>query len=151
MKTALFPGSFDPVTLGHEDIARRALQLFDRVIIAIGNNASKKYMFPLEKRRQWIESCFDGVTGVKVMTYDGLTVDFCKKTGAAYIVRGLRNASDFQFEQVIAQMNQAMAADVETVFIPSRPELVAVNSTVVRDIIRHGGDISPFVPKAVKV
>jgi pantetheine-phosphate adenylyltransferase len=108
-------------------------------------------MFPLEKRRQWLEACFGGEPRIRVMHYDGLTVDFCRTAGAGFIVRGLRNASDFQFEQGIAQMNRAMAEDIETVFLPSRPELVAVNSTVVRDIIRHGGDISRFVPEEVKV
>lgn len=151
MKIAVFPGSFDPITLGHESIIRRALPLFDKIIIAVGINTSKKNLFSLAKRKKWIMDVFKDEPKIKVDSYEGITVDFCRRKGARYILRGLRTSADFEFERVIAQMNLAMTGDIETVFILSIPELSAINSTVVRDIIIHGGDAGRFIPKAVKV
>ncbi len=149
-KVAVFPGSFDPITTGHESIIRRALPLFDKVIVAIGVNSSKQGFFPVEKRKTWIEQVFSGEKNIEVKTYKGLTIDFCKQEQAGYILRGLRTSADFEFERVIAQMNRAMNDQIETVFILSTPELSAVNSTVVRDIIRNGGDAGQFVPAAIR-
>lgn len=149
-KIAVFPGSFDPLTLGHESIIQRALPLFDKIIIAIGVNSTKENYFPPKKRKQWIEKVFKGEKKVEVKTYKGLTVNFCKSVSANYILRGLRTSADFEFERVIAQMNRAMNENIETVFILSTPELSAITSTVVRDIIRNNGDASPFVPSAIR-
>jgi pantetheine-phosphate adenylyltransferase len=149
-KIAIFPGSFDPLTIGHESIVRRALPLFDKIIIAIGVNTTKATLFPLEKRKQWIEKVFSDEKKIQVKTYQGLTVDFCKKEKANYILRGIRTSADFEFERIIAQMNNAMAEDIETIFILSTPALSAITSTVVRDIIRNGGDASKFVPPAIR-
>ena len=149
-KVAIFPGSFDPITTGHESIIQRALPLFDRIIVAIGVNSAKSGFFPPEKRKEWIEKVFKGEKKIEVKTYQGLTVDLCKKENANYILRGLRTSADFEFERVIAQMNRAMDEKIETVFILSTPELSAINSTVIRDIIRNGGDAAQFVPAAIR-
>ena len=149
-KTAVFPGSFDPITTGHESVIQRALPLFDKIIIAIGINSTKESFFTLEKRKQWIEKVFTGEKKIEIKMYKGLTVDFCKQEKASYILRGLRTSADFEFERVIAQMNRAMNDNIETVFIVSTPELSAINSTVVRDIIRNGGDAGNFVPAAIR-
>ncbi len=149
MKTALFPGSFDPITLGHADIITRTSGLFDRIIIGIGNNTSKQYMFSLKQRTEWIRKCFEQNPKVEVHSYSGLTVEFCKKMNALYIIRGLRSSSDFQYEQNIAQMNKSLAPEIETVFIPCRPAYTAITSTIVRDIIRNNGSIVSFVPDCV--
>jgi pantetheine-phosphate adenylyltransferase len=148
---AVFPGSFDPITKGHENILLRALPLFDEIIIAIGKNSSKQSYFSLEQREKWIKQVFRNEKKVKVMTYTGLTIDFCRKMKAKYIVRGLRTSADFEFEKSIAQNNNAMDPGIETIFILPVPELSAINSTIVRDIIRNGGDASRFVPKGVKL
>ncbi len=148
-KIALFPGSFDPITLGHVSVIKRALPLFDKIIIAIGINSDKKHMFPLEKRKTWIESVFKSETTVEVQTYDGLTVDYCKKTGANFILRGLRTAADFEFERSIGQTNRMLYPEIETVFMLTEPEFTPVSSSIVRDVFRHGGDISGMVPKEV--
>lgn len=150
MSIAVFPGSFDPVTLGHESIVKRALPLFDEVIIAIGNNSTKEYLFPLAQRIEWIEKVFTSEPKVKCDTYEGLTIDFCKKVNARYILRGLRTSADFEFERGIAQMNRKMATDIETIFMLTTPELSAISSSIVRDIIRNGGDASGFLPDVVK-
>jgi len=148
-RTVIFPGSFDPITKGHENILQRALPLFDEIIIAIGINSSKQSYFPLEQREKWIKQVFAGEPNVRVETYTGLTVEFCKKMNAKFILRGLRTSADFEFEKSIAQNNNIMAPGIETVFILPIPELSAINSTIVRDIIRNGGDASPFVPKSI--
>jgi pantetheine-phosphate adenylyltransferase len=148
-KIAVFPGSFDPITLGHQSIIQRSLPLFDKVIIAIGINSTKEGFYTIEKRKSWIEKIFEGEKKIKVQAYKGLTIDFCKSAGANYILRGLRTSADFEFERVIAQMNRAMNETIETVFILSTPELSAINSTIVRDIIRNNGDAGKFVPPAI--
>ncbi len=150
-RIAVFPGSFDPITTGHMNIIGRALPLFDELIIAIGNNSEKKYFFPMEKRKAWLESLFTKEKKIKVAGYSGLTVKFCGSIKAAYIVRGIRTAADFEFERSIAQMNKAMAPDIETVFILAEPAYSAVASTIVRDIIRNGGDASAFVPPGINL
>lgn len=143
-KTAVFPGSFDPFTKGHEEIVNRGLEIFDKVIIAIGENSQKKYLFSLESRIQHIESIFEGQSNVEVKSFTGLTVDFVKSQKANLILRGLRNSSDFNFERTIAQMNHAIQ-DIESIFLITTPELSAINSSVIRDIKKNGGDISQFV------
>jgi pantetheine-phosphate adenylyltransferase len=150
-KIAVFPGSFDPITTGHADIVRRAVPLFDEIIIGIGLNSEKKYMFPLEKRIEFIKTAFKDVSKIKVETYNGLTVEFCKKAGAQFILRGLRNPADFEFEKTIVQVNRAMVPEIETVFIITSPEFSSISSTIVREVFRHGGDVSQFVPKGVNL
>ena len=149
-RIAVFPGSFDPITTGHESIILRALPLFDKIIIAVGENSTKKNFFTTTKRYSWIKKVFAGEKKIEVRTYHGLTIDFCKSVSANYILRGLRTSADFEFERVIAQMNKAMDENIETVFFLSNPELSAITSTVVRDIIRNGGDASQFVPSAIR-
>ncbi len=148
-KIAVFPGSFDPFTKGHESIVRRVLPLFDKVIVAIGVNSHKQYYFTLEKRKQWIEQTFKGDPRVSVDNFTGLTIDYCHKLNAKYIIRGLRTTTDLEFEKAIAQMNKSMADDIETLFILPTPELSAINSTIIRDIVRNGGDASRFVPEGI--
>lgn len=150
-KIAVFPGSFDPVTNGHVDIVKRALPLFEKLIIAIGSNSEKKYLFSEEKREAWLKKIFGSEKKISVLSYEGLTVDFCKKKSAQYILRGIRTSADFEFERLIAQSNSQIAPEVETIFILSRPEYSHISSTIVRDIIRHKGDISKFVPKEIGV
>ncbi len=149
-KIAVFPGSFDPLTLGHEDIVLRAITFFDEVIVAIGNNSAKQSFFDLERRIFWIEQTFAGIERVKVDTYSGLTIDYCKKMNAGFMIRGLRNSTDFEFERGIAQMNKKMHQNIETVFLMTLPEYSAITSSIVREILRHGGNTSEFVPKAIQ-
>lgn len=146
MKRCLFPGSFDPITIGHLAIVNRALKLFDEVVVGIGTNASKNYLFTKIQREDFIKRSFEGNEKVKVMHYEKLTVDFCKSIDATFIIRGLRNATDFEFESAIAQMNAALRPEIETVFINCSPEHAAISSTIIRDIIRNGGNASPFLP-----
>jgi pantetheine-phosphate adenylyltransferase len=148
-KTAVFPGSFDPFTIGHEAIVRRALNLFDEIIIAVGANALKKNYYSLSTRKEMISLVFKDEPRVKVSHYEGLTVDYCKKYGVGYLVRGLRTAADFEFERAIAQVNKVLAPDIESVFILTVPEHSHINSSIVRDIIRSGGDASVFIPTAI--
>jgi pantetheine-phosphate adenylyltransferase len=148
-RIAIFPGSFDPFTIGHESILRRAIPMFDKIVIMIGYNANKKSFFPIEKRLKWINQVFKDEEKVEVQTYGGLTVDFCKETGARYILRGLRTSSDFEYERAIAQMNKKMHPEIETVFLLTLPEHTPVNATIIRDIIFHGGDASMFLPKGL--
>lgn len=148
MRRAVFPGSFDPITLGHYDIIERSLTLFDEIIIAIGINADKKYMFSLEERKQFIEEAFKDEPKIKVMTYKGLTVDFCKQENANFILRGLRNPADFEFEKAIAHTNRKMS-EIETVFLLTSSGKSYISSSIVRDVIRNGGDVSGLVPETV--
>lgn len=150
-KVAVFPGSFDPITLGHVSIVNRALPLFDEIIIAIGVNTEKKHMFSVEQRKSWIEVCFQGNKKIKVDTYEGLTVDYCRAQQAHYILRGLRTAADFEFERGIGQINKRLNTSVETVFFLTESHLTPITSSIVRDVIRHGGDISGLVPDQVKI
>jgi pantetheine-phosphate adenylyltransferase len=148
-RIAVFPGSFDPITLGHENIVHRGLPLFDEIIVAIGYNTNKNYFFSQERREHFIKKVFEGESKIKVHRYSGLTVNYCKEIGARFILRGLRTSADYEFERAIAQMNHAMAPDVETIFIVSEPSLSHISSTIVRDILLYQGDISSFVPKGV--
>lgn len=148
MKKAVFPGSFDPITLGHVDIINRAIPLFDEIIIAIGINADKKYMFSLEERMKFIMDTYKDVSKVTVKTYSGLTVDYCKEIGADFILRGLRNPADFEFEKAIAITNRKLTG-IETVFLLTSAETSYISSSIVRDIIRNNGDASILVPKGI--
>lgn len=150
-RVALFPGSFDPFTIGHESIVRRALNLFDKIIIAIGKNTNKQDFFPLDKRMEWIRTVFEDEPKIIVESYSGLTVDYCKEVNANYILRGVRTASDFEYERAIGQMNRSMDAEIETLFLLTQPEHTYIASTIVRDVIRHGGDASSFLPNKVKI
>jgi len=149
MRRAVFPGSFDPITNGHEDIIRRALPLFDEIIIAIGINAEKKYMFPLEKRKHFIEETFKDEPKIKVATYQGLTIDFCKENKAQFILRGLRNPADFEFEKAIAHTNRVLSK-IETVFLLTAASTSYISSSIVRDVLRNNGNYEVLVPKAVR-
>jgi pantetheine-phosphate adenylyltransferase len=151
MRRAVFPGSFDPFTIGHESIVRRALALFDEIIISIGYNVNKKGYFSLEDRKRWIMNVFHDEPRVKVDHFEGLTIEHCKKLEANYLLRGLRTAADFEYERAIAQVNKAMYEGIETVFLLTMPEHTPVNSTIVRDIIRNGGDASKFLPKGMDI
>ncbi|MDY7396570.1 pantetheine-phosphate adenylyltransferase [Aureibaculum sp. 2210JD6-5] len=150
MKRALFPGSFDPLTLGHYDIIKRGVKVFDEVVVAIGINAEKKYMFSLEKRKQFIEDAFKDFPKVKVVTYKGLTVDFCAAIDAKFILRGLRNPADFEFEKAIAHTNRDLAP-VETVFLLTSAKTSYISSSIVRDVIRNNGNYKILVPESVRV
>ena len=149
-RIAIFPGSFDPVTIGHVDIVKRSVDLFDKIIIGLGINSTKQTMFSAEQRLEWLKNTFKNMSTVEVRSYEGLTVNFCKQQSAKYILRGLRTSTDFQFEKAIAQMNQLLEEEIETVFILSSPQYSPVSSTIVRDIIRHGGNVSQFLPENVK-
>ena len=149
MRIALFPGTFDPVTFGHLDIIERALPLFDKLFIGIGTNANKLPMFSEEQRIIWLNELFKKEKKVESVVYDGLTVECCKKVGANYILRGIRYVNDFEYEKAIADMNRSLDGDIETVFLTCLPQYTSVASTLVRDVIRNGGDVSQFVPKPV--
>ena len=148
---AVFPGSFDPFTLGHESIVLRALPLFDKIIIGIGTNTSKTAFFTAQQRMEMIRELFAGNSKIEALYYDDLTTDFCKRVGAKYMLRGLRTSSDFEYEKVIAQVNQAMLPEVESLFMLTLPEHASINSSVVREIMRYGGDISKFVPTGINL
>jgi pantetheine-phosphate adenylyltransferase len=150
MRKAIFPGSFDPITLGHEDIIRRGITLFDEIVIAIGVNAEKKYMFSLEERKQFLEETFRDVPKVSIVTYEGLTIDLCKKINANFILRGLRNPADFEFEKAIAHTNRRMSK-IETVFLLTAAKTSYISSSIVRDVIRNNGQYELLVPEAVRV
>lgn len=149
MRIALFPGTFDPVTFGHIDIIERGLPLFDKLYIGIGTNANKLPMFSESQRKQWLEEIFKNEPKIKVVIYDGLTVECCKKVKANYIVRGIRYVNDFEYEKAIADMNRSLDENIETVFLTCLPKYTSVASTLVRDVIRNGGDVSQFVPDVV--
>jgi pantetheine-phosphate adenylyltransferase len=151
MKIAVFPGSFDPVTLGHESIVRRALPLFDKIIVAVGVNAEKTGYFPIEKRLEWLNQTFGDLPQVSVEAYNGLTVDFCERRGVSFILRGLRTSADFEFERGVAQVNLKLVEGIETVFLLTLPEYVMVTSSIVREVHKHGGNIKQFVPKQISI
>lgn len=150
-KIALLPGSFDPITKGHIDIITRGLDLFDKIIVGIGNNGQKNYLFPINDRIQFVKDSLKEYPQVEVMPYNGLTVDFCKTIHAHFILRGVRNAIDFEYEKTIAQMNHAVDNSIETVFLITSPQYAPVSSTIVRDLIRNGADVSAFVGDGVKL
>ena len=145
----LFPGTFDPITLGHVDIINRAVPLFDKIIVAIGINAGKAPMFTPEQRQHWIEEIFKGEPKISAAVYEGLTVDYCKKIGANYILRGIRYVSDFEYEKTIADANRTLDPAIETFFLTCEPKYTSVASTIVRDIIRNKGNASLFLPEIV--
>lgn len=148
-KIAVFPGSFDPITIGHVDIVKRAIPLFDKIIIAIGVNSQKKYLYTLETRLKWLKEVFKDEPTVVCSHYEGLTINFCQQENAEYILRGIRSAADFEYEKTIAHLNNAMDVDVETILILSKPELGSISSTIVREIIKGNGDVSKFVPNQI--
>jgi pantetheine-phosphate adenylyltransferase len=148
---AVFPGSFDPVTRGHESVVRRSLPLFDKVIVAIGENSGKQEYFPVGQRLEWLKQTFSNEPKVEIRTYTGLTVQLCKEAGARYILRGLRTSADFEFERGIGQMNRDIEPGIETVFLLCDPEYTALSSSIVREIHRHGGEIRAFLPLKVKI
>ena len=147
MKIALFPGSFDPVTKAHVDILKRSLPLFDKVVIGIGLNSTKAPFLSTEKRQKMLRAVFANEPKVEVQTYEGLTVNFCKKIKADYMIRGIRTVSDFEYEKAIAQMNHALVPEIESIFIVSKPGYSSISSTIVRDILRNNGDVEQFIPK----
>ncbi|MGE5355001.1 MAG: pantetheine-phosphate adenylyltransferase [Deltaproteobacteria bacterium] len=149
MKIAVFPGSFDPITIGHVSLIKRSSKLFDKVIIAIGVNTSKNKLFPLDIRIKWINEVFKNNKNIEVQEFNGLTVDFCREVGAKFIIRGLRNASDFDYEKTIAQLNSELNKEIETVLLISKPKYSHISSTIVREIIRVKGDATMLVPKQV--
>lgn len=150
-KTAVFPGSFDPFTVGHEALVKRALGIFDEIIIAVGENAEKRSYFSLQARENMIRKAFSDEPRVKVDHYSGLTVDYCRKKGIKFLLRGLRTSADFEFERAVGQVNKSMAPAIETVFLLTAPEHSFVNSTIVRDILKNGGDASGFIPASINI
>jgi pantetheine-phosphate adenylyltransferase len=148
-RICLFPGTFDPVTIGHTDIIFRASSLFDKIVIGVGKNSTKSPMFSANQRLQWFEEIFKNEKNIEASIYEGLTVDFCKKINAKFILRGIRYVSDFEYEKTIADANRTLDASIETVFLTGEPKYTSVASTIVRDIIRNGGDASPFLPEVV--
>ncbi|MDB5253606.1 MAG: phosphopantetheine adenylyltransferase [Flaviaesturariibacter sp.] len=149
MRVCLFPGTFDPVTFGHIDIVKRAMELFDKLYIGVGVNANKQPMFAASQRREWFGEIFRDNPKVEAIEYEGLTIDCCRRVGANYILRGIRYVSDFEYEKAIADMNRSIEPKIETVFLTCLPEYTSVASTLVRDVLRYGGDISRFVPDVV--
>jgi len=150
-KIAIFPGSFSPFTIGHQSIIDKALPLFNKIIIAIGINSEKNQYFSIEERMQWIKDVYDNNPKIEVKFYEGLTIDFCKKENANFILRGLRDSHDFKFEKNIAQMNNDLNNEIETIFLITPPELSHISSTIIRDIIKNGGDVSEFIPKKINL
>ena len=150
-RIAIFPGSFSPFSLGHKAVVDSALPLFDKVIIAVGNNPEKNQYFSIKKRLKWINDVYKNMPNISVERYEGLTVDFCKTVNANFIIRGLRDSHDFKFEKNIAQMNKKLNAEIETIFIITPPDLSHISSTILRDIIKNGGDISTFIPKEISI
>jgi pantetheine-phosphate adenylyltransferase len=150
MRRIIFPGSFDPITNGHDDILKRAIPLFDEILIAVGVNVDKSYMFSIKNRMEFINSVYKNENKIKIRSYEGLTVDFCKKNNISYILRGLRNPSDFEFEKTMAHLNNSMS-QIETIFLLTSLENSFISSSLVREIIKNGGDYSPFVPKSLKI
>jgi pantetheine-phosphate adenylyltransferase len=151
MRIALFPGSFDPITNGHYDIINRALPLFDKIVVAVGENSNKNYMFARAQRENWIRETFSGEPKIEVTSYSGLTVRFCREIGAGFILRGLRNPADFEFEKGVAQANRRLMPDVESVFLLTSAGYSSISSSIVRDVIRNQGDYTLFVPDTVRI
>ena len=149
-RICLFPGTFDPITLGHVDVIERATSLFDKLVIGIGINSSKQPMFTVEERSEWIREIYKNEPRIEVAGYEGLTVDYCRKIGAKYILRGIRYVSDFEYEKAIEDMNRMLVPDIETIFLTCSPLYSTISSTLVRDVIRNGGNASMFIPKEVK-
>ena len=150
-RIAVFPGSFDPITKGHESIVRRSAILFDEIVVAIGENIDKQYMFSLEKRKHWLEETFSDLNNIKIADYKGLTVDFCKSINANFIIRGLRSTKDFNYEQSVALMNKTLAPNIETILLFTDPMYSMISSTSVRDIIKNNGNVDQFLPSCVKI
>lgn len=148
-KTAVFPGSFDPITTGHEELVRRALPLFDEIVVAVGINTAKSYLFPLEKRLDCLRQVFQDEPKVRIDSFENLTAHYCQRIGARYLLRGLRNASDFDYEKTISQLNGIVGQGLETIFLIAQPNMSHISSTIVREIIKGGGDVSPFIPKVL--
>ncbi len=149
MRIAVFPGSFDPITIGHESIIKRAVPMFDKIIVAIGKNADKKNYYPIEKRIEWIKLVFRDYPSVEFAEYSGLTIDFCKKVNAQFLLRGLRTSADFEFERKVGQINKQLYPEIETIFLLSLPEHTSLSSSIIREIESIGGDASQFVPQGV--
>jgi pantetheine-phosphate adenylyltransferase len=149
-RICLFPGTFDPITLGHVDVIHRAAPLFDKLIIGVGINASKQPMFTVEQRTNWISSIFSNDPRIEVVGYEGLTIEYCKTVGASFILRGIRYISDFEYEKAIADMNRMLAPDIETIFLTCSPVYSTISSTLVRDVIRNGGNARMFLPEEVR-
>lgn len=149
-KICLFPGTFDPITLGHVDVIKRSVSLFDKIIVAIGVNSQKTPMFTVEQRIAWINDIFRDYPQISATSYSGLTINYCKEVGAQYMLRGIRYIADFEYEKAIADMNRMLAPEVETIFLTCAPEYTTISSTIVRDVIRNGGDVSKIVPPEVK-
>ncbi len=150
-KVAVFPGSFDPITRGHEEIVRRAALLFDEIIVAVGRNTSKTTLFPESVRFEWVKKTFSDLPNVRTEVLEGLTIDFCKRNEAHFILRGIRNGADFEYERSIAHMNKQLHADVETVLLYSDSKWISLSSTIIREIIKNKGDVSQFLPDVVDV
>jgi pantetheine-phosphate adenylyltransferase len=150
-KTAVFAGSMDPITLGHLNVVERASALFDEVIIGIGTNTTKQYLFPLEKRVAWSIAATRHLSNVTVATYQGLTIDFCQQVRASFLIRGIRNGGDFEYERSIAHMNKALSSKIETILLFTDPQYAFIHSTIIREIIRNKGDVSAFLPNEVNV
>ncbi len=148
-RICLFPGTFDPVTLGHTDIIDRALPLFDKLYIGVGRNVNKQPMFSEQQRLDWINEIYKGNSKVEALAYDGLTVECCKKVGANFILRGIRYVNDFEYEKAIADMNRSIAENIETIFLTCLPQYTSIASTLVRDVLKNGGDVTKFLPEAV--
>jgi len=151
MQKAIFPGSFDPITIGHVDLVHRAIPLFEEIVVAIGHNTGKAYLFELDQRLMWLKKVFEKQKTVTIDYYEGLTANYCKKVNAHFIIRGLRNASDFDYEKTISQLNNVIGENLETVFFISRPEYSHISSTIVREIIRGGGNATPFLPAEIEL
>jgi pantetheine-phosphate adenylyltransferase len=149
-RTCLFPGTFDPITMGHVDVIRRSIGLFDKLVIGVGINSSKAPMFTAEQRCGWIRDIFKNESKIEVTSYSGLTINYCKEIGANFIMRGIRYISDFEYEKAIADMNRMLSPDIETIFLTCSPEYSTISSTLVRDVIRNNGNVSMFVPAEVK-